>query len=214
MKNDDWTKNFVLPKTVRFVWNNSYVRVCVSVIMAWWPNAKFYFSVNHKIWLWIDQKNLQFTVDRRHYWPKVPNILHTYLSIQNIHFLLLCDFLSGTCWKKFPIVSKILRFLGFPVTKVHNVSHGPVKNVIFPFGQYLRFGFSKFSYIFMHTKRTFILYIFRPTKRTFITYLFRLTKHTVPITWPCGPCGTNLNNGCRKSNLTQQNQSLPMPIKT
>ena len=25
-----------------------------------------------------------------------------------------------------------------------------------------------------------------------------------------GPCGTNLNSGCRRSNLTQQNQSLPM----
>ena len=124
-----------LSKTIRFVWNNSYVGACVLVITAWWPNAKFYFLVNWKIWLWIDRKNLQFTVDQRHYWPKVPNILHTYLSIQNVHFLLLWDFLSGTCWKKFPIMSKVLRFHRFLVTKVHNVSRGPVKNVIFPFGQ-------------------------------------------------------------------------------
>ena len=44
-------------------------------------------------------------------------------------------FLPGTCWKKFPIMSKVLRFHGFPVTKVHNVSCGPVKKVIFSFGQ-------------------------------------------------------------------------------
>ena len=129
------TEKFFLAKTIRFVWNNSYVGACVAVFTAWWPNAKIYFSVNCKISLRIDWKNLQFTVDRTHYWPKVPNILRTYLSIQNVHFPLLWDFFSGTCWKKFPIVSKVLRFLGFPVTKVHNVSHGPVKNVIFPFGQ-------------------------------------------------------------------------------
>ena len=100
MKNDYWPKNFMLPKTIRFVWNNSYIGACVSVIgacvsvigacvsviMAWWPYAKFYFLVNRKIWLRIDQKNLQFTVDRRHYWPKVPNILCTYISKQNVHF--------------------------------------------------------------------------------------------------------------------------------
>ena len=134
MKNDDWPKNFVLPKTVRFVWNNSYVGACVSVITAWWPNAKFYFLVNCKIWLWINQKifNLRLTegiIDRNFptfYVPIYPYKMYIFYCYVT---------LSGTCWKKFPIVSKVLRFLGFPVTKVHNVSCGPVKNVIFPFGQ-------------------------------------------------------------------------------
>ena len=81
------TKKNLLSKTVCFVWNNSYVGACVLVITTWWPNAKFYCLVNRKIWLRIDRKNLQFTVDRRHYWPKVPNILCTYISKQNVHFL-------------------------------------------------------------------------------------------------------------------------------
>ena len=44
-------------------------------------------------------------------------------------------FLPGTCRKKFPIMCKVLLFHGFWVTKVHNVSCGPVKKVIFSFGQ-------------------------------------------------------------------------------
>ena len=121
MKNDYWPKNFMLPKTIRFVWNNSYIGACVSVIgacvlviTAWWPYAKFYFLVNRKIWLRIDQKNLQFTVDRRHYWPKVPNILRTYLSIQNVHFPLLWDFFRNLLEKVPHCVqgSKISRISG------------------------------------------------------------------------------------------------------
>ena len=176
----------------------------------------------------------------------------SYIFIHTKHtFLLLCDFLSGTCWKKFPIVSKVLRFHGFPVTEVHNVSHGPVKNVIFPFVNAIFavrilqifvhiYAYKTYLYFvhFQTYKSSFITYLFRPTIRTvnncsqdspnFHTYLciqnvplfctfLDLQNDTfmlVPIAWPFGPRGTNLNNGCRKSNLTQQNQSLPMPIKT
>ena len=55
---------FFFSKTVRFVWNNSYVGACVLVIMAWWPNAKFYFSVNRKIWL--RKMRFMFWIDRTH----------------------------------------------------------------------------------------------------------------------------------------------------
>ena len=43
--NEKWwlTERFFLPKTVCFVWNNSYVGACLSVFTAWWPNANFYF---------------------------------------------------------------------------------------------------------------------------------------------------------------------------
>jgi len=112
------TEIFFLSKTVRFVWNNSNFGACVSVFTACWPNGKFFFSVNRKFSLRIDRKNLQFTVDRTDYWPKVPHILRTYLSLQNVHYPLLCDLFSGTSLKKFPIVSKVLRFFEFPVTKV------------------------------------------------------------------------------------------------
>ena len=44
-------------------------------------------------------------------------------------------FLPETCWKKFPIMYKVLRFNAFLVTMVHNVSCGPVKKVIFSFSQ-------------------------------------------------------------------------------
>ena len=55
-------QKFFLSKTVRFVWNNSYVGACVLVITAWWLNAKFYFSVNRKIWLRNEKIfNLQLT---------------------------------------------------------------------------------------------------------------------------------------------------------
>ena len=75
---------------------------CLVNFMVCWQNANFYFLVNHKITLWIDQKNLQFTVDQRHYWLKVPNILLAYLFIQNIHFLLLWDFFARNLLEKVP----------------------------------------------------------------------------------------------------------------
>ena len=107
------TENFFSAKTIRFVWNNSYVGACVSVFTAWWPNAKIYFSVNCKISLRIDRKNLQFTVDRTHYWLKVPNILRTYLSIQNVHFPLLWDFFQELAGKSSPLCPRFWDFSDF-----------------------------------------------------------------------------------------------------
>ena len=133
---------------------------------------KLHFGLTEKIF------NLQLTkgiIDQ-----KFPTFYIPIYSYKMYIFYCYKTFLPGTCWKKFPIMSKVLRFHGFLVTKVHNVSCGLVLKFIFIRSmQYLQFGFSKFLYIFMHTKRTFILYIFRPTKHTFITYLFRLTKCTV-----------------------------------
>ena len=92
-----------------------------------WSIVKFHFGLTEKIFNLrltehiIDRKFPTFSVP---IYPYKTYIFHCYET-----------FFSGTCWKKFPIVSKVLRFLGFPVTKVHNVSCGPVRNVIFPFGQ-------------------------------------------------------------------------------
>ena len=73
---------------------------CVVNFYVCLQKINFHFSVNCKITHLIDQKNLQLTVDQRHYWPKVPNILRPYLSIQNLHFLLLWDFFARNLLEK------------------------------------------------------------------------------------------------------------------
>ena len=87
---------------------------------------KFHFGLTKKI---FNLRLIAGIIDRKFPTFYVP--IYPYKSTFSIAMRLL----SGTCWKKFPIMSKVLRFHGFPVTKVHNVSRGPVKNVIFPFGQ-------------------------------------------------------------------------------
>ena len=86
----------------RYIWSLCSKFQCMST------ENNFHFSVNRKMTLMIAPKKLPFLVDLRQYWLKVPNIKHTYLSIQNIHLPLLWDFLSGTCWKKFPMMYKVL----------------------------------------------------------------------------------------------------------
>ena len=114
--------------------------------------VNFHFGLTEKI------LNLQLTkriIDRKFptfYVPLYPYktyIFHCYETF------------SGTCLKKFPIVSKVLRFLGFPVTKVSPRCHQGSQCVTWSckkcdfsirWMQYLQFGFSEISYIFIHTK--------------------------------------------------------------
>ena len=63
-------QNFFLSKTVCFVWNNSYIGAYVSVITAWWPNAKFIFRSIVKFDFGLTEKifNLRLTkgiIDRK-----------------------------------------------------------------------------------------------------------------------------------------------------
>ena len=140
--------------------------------MPCWPHANFYFSVNHKITLRIDWKNLQFTVDQRHYWPKVPNILHTYLLIQNVNFLLLWDIFARNLLEKVPHHVQ--------GSKISWISGHQGSQCVMRSGLKVYFHSDSLNFhTYLCTKRTFISYIFRPTKHTFITYLFRLTKCTV-----------------------------------
>ena len=125
-------------------------------ISIFWSIIKLHFQLTEKTF------NLQLTkgiIDQ-----KFPTFnVHIYPYKMSI-FLCYEKFLSRTFHIKFPIMYKVLRFL---VTKVHNVSRGPVwKFIYIQSMQCLQFRFTKFLYIFNHTKCTFILYIFRLTKCT------------------------------------------------
>ena len=111
--------------------------------------------------LTVDQNAFgQFTVDRTHYWPKVHNIFCTYLSIQNVHFLLLWDFFARNLPEK---VSHNVQGSKISWISNHQGSQCVMSCLKGDFFirsiQCLQFGFSKFSYIFTHIKRTFILNI-------------------------------------------------------
>ena len=64
-------------------------------------------------------------------------------------------------------------------------------------------------------QRIFYPKIAKKIKRSFYIFLRRYSRDKiVPFVQPFGPRGTNLNSSCRRSTLTQQNQSLPIPTAT
>ena len=98
---------------------------------ACWPNANFYILVNHKITLWIDWKIFNLQLNEGIIDQNFPTFYIPIYSYKTYIFYCYETFLPGTCWKKLPIMYKVLRLHGFPVTKVHKVSHGPVKRWFF-----------------------------------------------------------------------------------
>ena len=120
MKNDNWPKEF-FTKNCTFVWINRYIRSLFSKFHSMltesqisffgqllnytsdWPKKIFNLQLTEGI---ID---LQFPTFYVPIYPYKTYIFHWYET-----------FLPGTCWKKFPIMYKVLRFHRFPVTKVHN----------------------------------------------------------------------------------------------
>jgi len=98
---------------------------------ACWPNANFYILVNHKITLWIDWKIFNLQLNKGIIDQKFPTFYIPIYSYKTYIFYCYETFLPGTCWKKLPIMYKVLRLHGFPVTKVHNVSCGLVWKFIF-----------------------------------------------------------------------------------
>ena len=147
-----WLKKMTIDQMI-FCYQKLYVLTgmfgaCVVNFMACWPKINFHFLVNHKITLLIDQKtfNLQLTegiID----W-KFPTFYIPIYPYKTYIFYCYETFLPGNCWKKFPIMYKVLRFHGFLVTKVPNVSCSPVWKFIFIWSMQCQFGFSKFLYIF------------------------------------------------------------------
>ena len=142
------TKWFFVSKNLCFECFNRYIWKCVVDFIACWPKINFHFWINHKITLLIDQKtfNLQLTegiID----W-KFPTFYIPIYPYKTYIFYCYETFLPGNCWKKFPIMYKVLRFHGFLVTKVPNVSCSPVWKFIFIWSMQCQFGFSKFLYIF------------------------------------------------------------------
>ena len=120
------TKGFFVTKNLTFC---IFKQVCLCCkFHCVLTKNHFPFLVNCQIILLIDQKSVLLMLTDGISDRKFPTFNIPIYPYKTYIFYCSETFLSGTCRKMYPIMYKVLIF---PITKVHNVSHGPVWKFIF-----------------------------------------------------------------------------------